>query len=628
MHQPLHQRPQFERDTCFEQRQQQKKVEAEVRAKKSQIDLNAMINLLGKDAEYITNYLLNKDWELNGASTTDDDISYISWSYNKNRYSEKAEAWFHLYKYDFGNMLTYQYHKKELYNEFLSKIKTMSFKKQEEEIVNGGLKTTYKNDNYVIILAQEKIKKDNYYDEGADVRYIISIFNYKQAEKWRKEAEEQQRLYEEYLAEQQRLHEEYLAEQQRIAKEAEEREQKYQNIVQKAENLYSRKQYESAKQLYIEAGVLKPDSFTYCQDKIKEIDIDILCDNAEELYSTNQYTEAKETYVKALLITPNAKTDYIKGKMREIDDFLTFLKERTYKVYNYRDIENRKYDVINSKIENNMRIFLLDEQILQKTDVHIIFEIDTIGNFKSNFTCSVKNKKLKKKLEEIIKNIKLDVAHINGYTAFAKAEFNYTISADKGKIKVKKNYAETYSNSNKSYIYLPVVKPMLYDAPWGTFKFKMNKATINNQDYINKELYSYNPRGGLSNMFLSMLIPGAGVRNVTGGEKSGIWRTIGTYLFIGGGIACKFGADSEYKLYHNATEQTSMDKHYDNANALNKSFYACASIGAIIWLYDIIWVAKRGIKNSKRNKAWKNSHLGLYYEPQFNATGLTYSFKF
>ena len=42
-----------------------------------------------------------------------------------------------------------------------------------------------------------------------------------------------------------------------------------------------------------------------------------------------------------------------------------------------------------------------------------------------------------------------------------------------------------------------------------------------------------------------------------------------------------------------------MDEYYENANLLNKSFYVLTATGAVIWLYDIIWVANNGFQNKK-----------------------------
>lgn len=64
------------------------------------------------------------------------------------------------------------------------------------------------------------------------------------------------------------------------------------------------------------------------------------------------------------------------------------------------------------------------------------------------------------------------------------------------------------------------------------------------------------------------------------------------------------------------------------ANFSNQAFYVCAGTAAVIWIYDIIWVWNKGAQNKKAQKAYKQTHLGFYYEPNFNATGLSYTVNF
>ena len=133
---------------------------------------------------------------------------------------------------------------------------------------------------------------------------------------------------------------------------------------------------------------------------------------------------------------------------------------------------------------------------------------------------------------------------------------------------------------------------------------------------------------GPSNAFLSILVPGLGVHKVTGKEKNGVGRAVAVYGIVGASIGCKLWSNSEYKKYHDATEQSVMDKHYNMANGLNKAFYIGMTIGATIWLYDIIWVAAKGAKNRKEQKPWQQGNLGFYYNPKLNVSGLSYTINF
>ncbi|MDR0612730.1 MAG: hypothetical protein LBG45_04510 [Dysgonamonadaceae bacterium] len=65
-----------------------------------------------------------------------------------------------------------------------------------------------------------------------------------------------------------------------------------------------------------------------------------------------------------------------------------------------------------------------------------------------------------------------------------------------------------------------------------------------------------------------------------------------------------------------------MYDHYPKANYSNQAFYGCLIVGGFIWISDIIWVASTGAENTKAQKAYRQSHLGAYYDPNIQATGL------
>jgi hypothetical protein len=231
-------------------------------------------------------------------------------------------------------------------------------------------------------------------------------------------------------------------------------------------------------------------------------------------------------------------------------------------------------------------------------------------------------------MEELSKSVKLKPVFVNGYSANAKAEFRYVIEANHAII-IAKRRTETISSKNKNFnLYSSNINSKLSSAPFGNYTFNMNKAVINNQEYNNNQLVKMIGSGGSSNAFLSMLIPGLGVSNVTGGAKSGLSTTLWTYGFIGAGIGCKLWSDSEYKDYYSATTQTEIDTHYNLANGLNQAFYISVGTGMVIWLYDIIWVASAGAKNAKAQNVYRQSHLGAYYDSNIKATGLSYTINF
>jgi hypothetical protein len=132
-------------------------------------------------------------------------------------------------------------------------------------------------------------------------------------------------------------------------------------------------------------------------------------------------------------------------------------------------------------------------------------------------------------------------------------------------------------------------------------------------------------KGGTSNVFLSLLIPGLGDHRVTYGKKKGIGFALSTYALMGTGIGLKVYSNREYKKYHTATEQSDMDEYYRKANISHIAFCTAIGAGAAVWLSDIIFVWAKGAENKKTQQ---RSYLGFYYHPQLETTILTYTLKF
>ena len=147
-----------------------------------------------------------------------------------------------------------------------------------------------------------------------------------------------------------------------------------------------------------------------------------------------------------------------------------------------------------------------------------------------------------------------------------------------------------------------------------------------NKSQPSKTNFSKNKyRGGPANMFLSLLVPGLGDKYVSG--KSGADRTLTTYGLIAGGLACKFYSDYQYKNYSNATLQSEMDTYYSSANKYNKLYYVLTASGIAYWIYDIIWVAVKGFKNKRIQRA-HTSNFDMHYDPVINGLAVSVNIKF
>lgn len=596
----------------YESEQRENELKEVARIKRAQLNINDLLQLLqSKDLDYVDRFLSERGWKLHATNIkeTDDydeevltDYKMVTWSFDKNSYSDLAKGWFYFYLYStYDNAIAYNIADETQLEKLKSELTNNSYKRvYPTDVVERGLESVYRNNLYEVNF-KKQLKKQ--YDDGADIHYSFFIYNYKQVEERRAEAE-------------------------RIAREKAECEEKYQNAVQRAESAYYQKQYSVAKQAYNEALALKPENKEMLSDNIADIDINILCEDADRFFKANQYEKAKEKYANALTIKPNKKTDFINGKIKEIADFQQFLLDRTYKKYNYKTLETADYNAKDDYIESELKKNLLaNAETLPKITVNIVCEIDTLGNTVSNYTTSIQNKNLNTLLDKLTKSIKLKHCFINGYTANAKAEFNYTLEYNHAVVIANKN-ADNISSSNKDFnLYRSTINSELSSAPYGKYTFDMNKIVINGQQYDNNKLIKTSTHGA-SNAFLSLLVPGLGDHRVSYGQKNGVGVALSTYALIGGGIGLKFYSNSEYKKYHAATSQEAMDDHYQKANYSNQAFYGCLIAGGIIWISDIIWVASIGAKNAKAQKAYRQSHLGAYYDPNIQATGLSYTINF
>jgi hypothetical protein len=614
---------QKEQQQKYEREQRENKLKQQARIQKAQLNLNDLLQLLqSKDLEYVDKFLSERGWKLHSTDVkekNDNRYNYdiddeerivanyktVTWSFGKDLSNDNlATSWFYFYLYPtYDNAILYAIANDKQLDRLKSELTNNGYKRiYPTDAIARGLESVYRDSLYQVNF-KKQLKEQ--YDEGADIHYSFFIYNYKQLEERKAEAE-------------------------RLAREKIEKEEKYRNAVQRAETAYSQKQYVIAKQSYNEALAIKSENQDMFSDKFAEIDINILCEEGEHFFKIYQYDSAKAKYADALLVKPNKKYDYINEKIQEISDFQIFLKERTYKQYDYKALEISDYKAKDDYIVNELwNALLVKGQTVPKTDVSIICEVDTLGVSKISFNTSVQSDNLDAVLKKSSENLRLKQVFVNGYAALAKAEFNYTIEFDHAVITVKKNSYNISSNHENFNAYRSDINSKLgYDAPNGKYTFDMNKTTINGQVYDNNKLVKMNSSVGPSNAFLSLLVPGLGDHRVTNGRKKGIGIAVSTYALITSGIVLKFYSNSEYKKYHAATEQIAMDEHYKRANYSNQAFYACMVAGGIIWISDIIWVWSRGAKNAKAAKAYKQSLLGVYYQPDFNATGLTYTVNF
>ena len=83
----------------------------------------------------------------------------------------------------------------------------------------------------------------------------------------------------------------------------------------------------------------------------------------------------------------------------------------------------------------------------------------------------------------------------------------------------------------------------------------------------------------------------------------GSLHAFGVFLVSSGvEIGSKMYSDIQYKNYLQTSDQLLINKYYNIANNSHKTSLILSGLSATIYLYDVIWVFSKGIKNKKEAK--------------------------
>lgn len=101
----------------------------------------------------------------------------ITWSYNKDYYSDKAQAWFYLFTYEgYPNKISYLVLNKEPYSIIQNSISSAGFKLVKSEIEDNEIISTYSNANYTLTISTEKRAESEYSWENKSITaYSITL---------------------------------------------------------------------------------------------------------------------------------------------------------------------------------------------------------------------------------------------------------------------------------------------------------------------------------------------------------------------------------------------------------------------------------------------------------------------
>lgn len=137
-------------------------------------DLTTLCNK--KNWEDVNQTLLTKKWTYYDSEKGDTyKYNTIIWSYNKDYYSDKAQAWFYLYTYEgFPNKISYSVFNKESYSLIQNTISSAGFKLINSEIEDNQVISTYGNSSYTLEISTEK-RQDNDWSDRSMTAYRITL---------------------------------------------------------------------------------------------------------------------------------------------------------------------------------------------------------------------------------------------------------------------------------------------------------------------------------------------------------------------------------------------------------------------------------------------------------------------
>ncbi|WP_396167749.1 hypothetical protein [Flavobacterium sp.] len=138
-------------------------------------DLASLCNK--KNWEDVNQFMLIKGWTYyNSEEGSDDKYNTITWSYNKEDYSDKAQGWFYLYTFDnYPNKIFYSIFNKTSYLLIQNSLITNGFKLIDSEIEDEKVISTYANLGYTLKISNSKRKDEDWSDRSLTAYSITLI---------------------------------------------------------------------------------------------------------------------------------------------------------------------------------------------------------------------------------------------------------------------------------------------------------------------------------------------------------------------------------------------------------------------------------------------------------------------
>ena len=138
-------------------------------------DLTSLCNK--KNWEDVNQFMLIKGWTYyNSEEGSDDKYNTITWSYNKEDYSDKAQGWFYLYTFDnYPNKISYSIFNKTSYLLIQNSLVANGFKLIDSAIEDEKVVSTYSNLGYTLKISNSKRTDEDWSDRSLTAYSVTLI---------------------------------------------------------------------------------------------------------------------------------------------------------------------------------------------------------------------------------------------------------------------------------------------------------------------------------------------------------------------------------------------------------------------------------------------------------------------
>ena len=346
------------------------------------------------------------------------------------------------------------------------------------------------------------------------------------------------------------------------------------------------------------------------------------------------YMEKASRLLKLALDSANAhhyeyRKQEILGKIDSIRSMQALVSDSS-RVFDYQIFRPDIYTSTNQTLTRNLSSFLTDRE-KRIAQTHMTLSIKNPGT--GSFDIDESSRALKKFCKQQLRMVQLDPLIIDGKRLNGIANFEYTIEYATGTVNVKQKLREPtidtrydmspYLEYNLEQRLTYQLKTLPYNCD-GEYKFNVSSMNINGQMEHTLNLKKARFDNGPQKVWRSVLVPGWGDKYVGGG----MFGKILNERWWMGSFSCYLIVAYGTYMIINPTETSSYDIMTDTYTTKKSTAgYGILSVGAALWISDVVYVWIKGAKNKKENNA-RLGRISLAYDSRYDVPELIYTMNF